>query len=810
MSLSIGELIGYLRIDDTGVDDGLTRSEQRIEGFKGAAGALGAAAGGAIGAGLSVAMGNAVDFQAGQAKLAAQLNLTSAESAAAGDLAGSLYSQNWGASLDDINTAIKGVAQNMGVEINSVDMEPLARQATILADVFEIDLASSTRAAGNLMQHLGMDGQAAMDTIARVTQNGGARAADLVDTLEEYPVQFSKLGLSGEQAMGIINQGMLAGARNTDIMGDALKEFSIRAIDGSKTSAEGYALMGLNAEQMTAQIARGGPEAAAGLQTVTDALRAMEDPVQRDAAAVALFGTQAEDLGPVLDAINPATAVTSLGDFAGAVDTAGNAAGDTAAGKLETLRRQFEMFGTGLIETEGPLGMIAAGVSEFGPAAIGMAGSLAMIGMAIGPLLVQLGAMVVRLATTVASYTVLFAQLAWIVISGVARMVGALLLWVAQQVIQGAIAVASMIATAASYVASWIAMAAVAVVQAAIMAASWIAAMGPVGWVIALVVGLVALIIANWDTVVAWTTSAWTAVSGFLSDTWNNITGFVSGAVAAVVGWITDAWNNVTSTTSSAWDAVLGFITGAWNAITSFVSGAITGVVNFISDAWNNAVRLASDAWNNIVNAVRSGASSVLSFVAGLPGQILGALGNLGSLLFNAGRSVVQGLWNGIVGMGSWLFSQIMGWIRRVVPGPILQFLGIASPSKFMRDQVGRWIPEGLADGIIGNAKVAGDAARSLAADVAAQAQKGAASTAMQAVELGTITDQQWDQLRGMGYKGRAGDSREALYVPQNVLDQITGAGQRSVTVNVHNPLPETTSDSINRRARSLAILGSD
>ena len=46
----------------------------------------------------------------------------------------------------------------------------------------------------------------------------------------------------------------------------------------------------------------------------------------------------------------------------------------------------------------------------------------------------------------------------------------------------------------------------------------------------------------------------------------------------------------------------------------------------------------------------------------------------------SATGALVEGLWNGIASMGSWLYSQISGWIKSVVPGPVLKVLGISSP----------------------------------------------------------------------------------------------------------------------------------
>lgn len=282
--------------------------------------------------------------------------------------------------------------------------------------------------------------------------------------------------------------------------------------------------------------------------------------------------------------------------------------------------------------------------------------------------------------------------------------------------------VGTMIAVAALTIARWVMMGIVSLISAAQMAAAWIIAMGPVGWVIALIIGLVALIIANWDTVKNITIAIWTAVSQFIVDVWNNIVSFVTDAVNNVVNFITTAWNNIQAANDAIWNGISNTISSVWDAIWGFISSVVGNIIGFLANAWNNINNTVSTAWNGIVNAVSTAIGNVLSYVSSLPGRILSALGNLGSLLINAGRDIVRGLWDGIVGMGTWLFNQIMGWIRSVVPGPILQFLGIASPSKFMRDEVGKMIPQGI---MVGMEKETPDLLRT-SQDLAATVAQGA------------------------------------------------------------------------------------
>ncbi|NJP75676.1 phage tail tape measure protein, partial [Streptomyces sp. C1-2] len=108
------------------------------------------------------------------------------------------------------------------------------------------------------------DGGEAIDTLFRGMQKLGPRADDIADTYNEYSTIFRSLGLNVKTTMGLFSQGMRNGARDTDVIADALKEFQIRATDGSTASAAGFKSLGLNAKDMTAQIARGGKGASDG------------------------------------------------------------------------------------------------------------------------------------------------------------------------------------------------------------------------------------------------------------------------------------------------------------------------------------------------------------------------------------------------------------------------------------------------------------------------------------------------------------------------------------------------------------------
>ncbi|MFI1607856.1 phage tail tape measure protein [Streptomyces griseofuscus] len=304
------------------------------------AGMVGVAVAGA--AVFAKGFGDALEQEKAGDKLAAQLGLNDKQSARLGKISGSVYAKGYGESVEQVNDSLKALAQNGVAAVNAPkkDLAGLSKAALNLADTFDADVGESAKAAGQLIRTgLAKDGKAAFDLLTAGFQSGADKAGDLIDTVNEYGTQWRKAGLSGATAIGLLNQGLKAGARDGDLVADSIKEFSIRAIDGSKTTATGFKALGLNADDMAAKFAKGGSAANGVLQLTLDKLRGIKDPVKQSQAAVALFGTQAEDLGASLLALDPSTAAAGLGKVGGAAAKMGDTLHDNAASKIEAFKR---------------------------------------------------------------------------------------------------------------------------------------------------------------------------------------------------------------------------------------------------------------------------------------------------------------------------------------------------------------------------------------------------------------------------------------------------------------------------------------
>ncbi|GJF06605.1 phage tail tape measure protein [Pseudonocardia sp. D17] len=306
--------------------------------------AAGAAVGLLIGAAITKGLADAIDFSSAQGKLQAQMGLSAQDSARFGKIAGDLYSGAYGDSLEGVNDALRSVMQSGALAADATDaqIQNVTGSVLNLSTAFGVDATDAANALGQMMRTgLAPDAQTALDVIYRGFQLGDDKAGDFLDTLNEYGTQFRKLGLNAADATGLISQGLQAGARDSDLVADSIKEFSIRAVDGSKTTADGFAAIGLNAGQMAERIGAGGDVAKVALAQVLDGLRGIKDPAQQSQAAVALFGTQAEDLGAALFALHPETAAAGLGQIGGAADQAGQAL-QTPASRMESFQRTLQ------------------------------------------------------------------------------------------------------------------------------------------------------------------------------------------------------------------------------------------------------------------------------------------------------------------------------------------------------------------------------------------------------------------------------------------------------------------------------------
>ncbi|MGW3932852.1 phage tail tape measure protein [Streptomyces microflavus] len=612
-----------------GADDAGSSLGGLAEKFGGLAGAAGIA----VGAGLFAGIKEAMDRESGNDLLAAQLGANPSEAKRLGEAAGGIYSSGWGESVADANTALKALWQQglVPAGATAAEMTKIGKSAMDVANVLGEEVGPTANAVGTMMKNgLAKNADEAMDVLVAGTQRGANKAEDLLDTFNEYSVQFKKVGLDGKTSMGLIQQGLQGGARDADTVADAIKEFSIRAIDGSATTVDGFKSIGLNADDMRDKIAAGGPAAQQALGLTLNKLRAIKDPAERSAAAVNLFGTKAEDMGESLYSLNVDTAVDALGKVDGAAKRAGDTMHDNASQKITAFWRGLQTLGVDVIGgtvlpvLDDLIGTAQAVGKFIGDNRVPITAVAGVITVLLLPALVAWGVTATTSAiangvawttsTATASASAATQVLAhWSVVGGWLKAGG-------QALISGALIAGQWIAGAAAavlnggiMVAQWVLMGTQSMIQAARMAAAWLLAMGPIPLIIAAVVALALLIWQNWDDIKRYTGAAFD---------------WVWGKVKAVFGFLKDLFLNFTGP---------GLLIKHWDTIKAKTAAAFT----FVKDK------------------AKAGLDGVVGFFRDLPGRILGHVGKVGAAAANVGRAIIDRLGQGLSKLSS--FGQNIG-----------------------------------------------------------------------------------------------------------------------------------------------------
>lgn len=207
----------------------------------------------------------------------------------------------------------------------------------------------------------------------------------------------------------------------------------------------------------------------------------------------------------------------------------------------------------------------------------------------------------------------------------------------------------------------------------------------PITWIVvgimALIAGLV-LLIANWDKVVAW-----------ISDVWAGAVQWVKDLFASIGDWFTTKGEEIAAFLSGLWTSIKSTAEGVWTGIVNWIKGVPQKILNFFLN-WTLPGLLIKH-WDSIKEGATRGFNAVVDFVKGIPGKIVNALGNVGTLLLDAGKRIMAGFLRGITdkfddvknfvtGIGSWIADH---------KGPKAYDLALLRPA-------GGWIMDGLRTGI--------------------------------------------------------------------------------------------------------------
>ena len=252
----------------------------------------------------------------------------------------------------------------------------------------------------------------------------------------------------------------------------------------------------------------------------------------------------------------------------------------------------------------------------------------------------------------------------------------------------------------------------------------------------------------------------------------------VQQVVQAIIGLIQTLLpviQDIVNVVSSVVQAVVGFITGTFvpafqamvpdiQGVISSVGNIIEGIVNVIKGVVNVVSGIIHGDWGQVWNGfkqIASGAVQALGGILyGIKNAVKGAVAGAGTWLLNAGSQIISGLWNGISGAIGGLYNNIKSALSGLVD-QAKNALGIHSPSRVFRDEIGKWLLPGVSQGV----KATLPAARSTMSQAST-----ALADAADVAATGTITAQTDTEATGTA------GTMPAAATPHLTADAITMA----------------------------------
>lgn len=186
----------------------------------------------------------------------------------------------------------------------------------------------------------------------------------------------------------------------------------------------------------------------------------------------------------------------------------------------------------------------------------------------------------------------------------------------------------------------------------------------------------------------------------------------IAGLVLAIVliakktTWFQTIWHTAWNAIKSVFSSVFNFIKSHWLLIVGVLTGPIGLAVGLIIKHWNaiksattSVMNAIKSAFSNTWAAFKSGIATAISTVKALPGQAVSAIGDLGSLLLQKGKDLIQGFINGIGSMAGSVASAIKDKVVGVAQSALHGFGLFGSPSRLTM-KYGSWWSEGFAIGM--------------------------------------------------------------------------------------------------------------
>ena len=191
--------------------------------------------------------------------------------------------------------------------------------------------------------------------------------------------------------------------------------------------------------------------------------------------------------------------------------------------------------------------------------------------------------------------------------------------------------------------------------------------------------------------VITWGTTIFNTAVEWVSNLINNVVTFFSELPGKIWEFLLNVINNIVAWGKSAWEKAKLYTSNLITSVVTFFSELPGKIWTFLLNVISNVVSWGRDMVAKGKQAASDLVTSILKKIGELPGKVM-----------ETGRNIVEGLWNGIVGAKDWIVGKVGEFASGILDG-MKAALGIHSPSREFRDEVGKYIALGVGEGFTDN-----------------------------------------------------------------------------------------------------------
>ncbi|NJP28066.1 hypothetical protein FLW53_28470 [Microbispora sp. SCL1-1] len=141
--------------------------------------------------------------------------------------------------------------------------------------------------------------------------------------------------------------------------------------------------------------------------------------------------------------------------------------------------------------------------------------------------------------------------------------------------------------------------------------------------------------------------------------------------VDGVVSQFSGGWQLV----KGVWDTAIGLLTGDWEKFKE-------GILSIGSGLWETLNSMTFGALGKFTDGISEKISLAGKYFSQLKDKVLDAVKGAKDWLVKTGKDIVSGLWSGIQGMGGWIKSKVTSFFGTLVPDWVKKALDSHSPSR--------------------------------------------------------------------------------------------------------------------------------